>query len=176
MGAKEQGADMKTAAGRWQVIPRTLCFVTHDDHLLLMKRGAHKRIFPNHYNGLGGHIERGEDPRTCAIREIKEESGLDVFNVCYCGTTHIDAGTETGIMLFIFTAEAGKQEVIENDEGTLEWLHLPSLLEQFAKGNPKSFVEDLPILLPLIFGGGTLPFFAHVSYDDDDQIIIDLST
>lgn len=176
MGAKEQGADQKTTAGRWQVIPRTLCFVTYGDYILLMKRGTHKRIFPGHYNGLGGHIERGEDPRTSAIREIKEESGLDVANIRYCGTSHVDAGTETGIMLFIFTAEATTQQVTANDEGTLEWLHIPSLLEELNSGTQRPFVEDLPMLLQLIFDGGKLPFFAHVHYDEDDQIVFDIST
>lgn len=176
MGAKEQGADPKTTAGRWQVIPRTLSFVTYGDYILLMHRGTHKRIFPGHFNGLGGHIERGEEPLKSAIREINEESGLDVVNVRYCGTTHIDVGTGTGIMLFIFTAEATTKDVIESDEGTLEWLHLPSLLEEFAGSTQRPFVEDLPILLPLIFGGGTLPFFAHVSYDEYDQIIFNLTT
>ena len=74
MGAKEQGAIPNQ---RWQVIPRTLCFVTHHDQILLMRRAPHKRVFPSHYNGLGGHIERDEDPRQGAIREIKEETGQD---------------------------------------------------------------------------------------------------
>lgn len=171
MGAKDQGTDAKTTAGRWHVIPRTLSFVTHGDDILLMKRGLHKRIFPGFYNGLGGHIERDEDPRSSATREIKEESGLDVINVRYCGTTHIDAGNQTGIMLFVFTAEAQSRHTIANDEGTLEWLHLPTLLQALANNSfTEPIVEDLPILLPRLFGGETEPFFAHVSYDDDDQI------
>ena len=74
MGAKDQGADV--TAGRWLAIPRTLCFITHGDDVLLLKRGENKRIFPGHYNGVGGHIERDEDPHTSAIREMQEETGL----------------------------------------------------------------------------------------------------
>ncbi|MEL6271862.1 MAG: hypothetical protein AAFR22_18795, partial [Chloroflexota bacterium] len=51
MGAKEQGAD--ATQGRWLVIPRTLCFVLNGDDVLLMKRAAHRRVFPNRYNGAG---------------------------------------------------------------------------------------------------------------------------
>lgn len=59
MGVKEQGMDSTTIQGRWQVIPRTLCFVTNSDDILLMKHALHKKIFPNHYNGLGGqHVCR----------------------------------------------------------------------------------------------------------------------
>jgi 8-oxo-dGTP diphosphatase len=180
MGAKEQGTDAQTTQGRWQVIPRTLCFVTHGEDILLMKRGPHKRIFPNHYNGLGGHIERDEDPLSGARREIKEESGLEVAEVRYCGTTHIDAGQNVGIILFIFSAKATSRETQPNEEGTLEWIHLPTLLDEMATGaTQRLLVEDLPILLPRIFGDGgkglkTLPirepFFAHVSYTKDDSL------
>lgn len=171
MGAKGQGADSQTVEGRWQVVPRTLCFVTNGDDILLMKRGAHKRIFPNHYNGLGGHIERGEDPMTSALREIKEETGLDVVNMQYCGSTHIDAGQATGILLYIFKAEATTREVVESDEGTLHWLPLQNVLTR----DDLPLVEDLPIVLPMIFRDGAIPFFAHVSYDENDQIVFQLA-
>ena len=178
MGAKEQGTDNTTIQGRWQVIPRTLCFVTHGDDILLMKRAPHKRIFPNHYNGLGGHIERNEDPQTGAIREIKEESALDVVNVHYCGSTHVDVGNEAGIILYVFRAEATSREFQANDEGQLEWLNLPHLLADIANGTcDLLLVEDLPIVLPMIFGNQarSIPYFAHVSYDEVDQIVFRLA-
>ncbi|KAB2860866.1 MAG: NUDIX domain-containing protein, partial [Anaerolineae bacterium] len=100
MGAKEQGADTTTTANRWQVVARTLNFITYQDDLLLMKRAMHKRIFPGFYNGVGGHIERDEDPLTSARREILEETGLYVAHLQFCGSTHIDAGQSTGIILY----------------------------------------------------------------------------
>ncbi|PJF37889.1 MAG: hypothetical protein CUN55_19790, partial [Phototrophicales bacterium] len=62
MGANEQGANV--TSGRWLTIPRTLCFIFNGDDVLLMKRSPHRRVFPNCYNGVGGHIERDEDPYT----------------------------------------------------------------------------------------------------------------
>ncbi|HLA43473.1 MAG TPA: NUDIX domain-containing protein [Aggregatilineales bacterium] len=162
MAAKDQGAD--ATHGHWTVIPRTLCFVTHGGDVLLLKRAAHKRIFPNKYNGLGGHIERDEDPRSSAIREIKEEAGLDVINVRYRGVINIDAGGTGGIMLLVYTAEATSREVIDSEEGTLEWVALDEVPAQ-------DVVEDLPILLPRLFGKINAPFSAHVSYDENDQLI-----
>ena len=67
MGAKQQGAD--ATQDRWLVIPRTLSFVMNGDDMLLMKRAPHKRVFPNQYNGLGGHIERNEDTRRRSPRD-----------------------------------------------------------------------------------------------------------
>lgn len=179
MGSKDQGTGPDATQGRWRVIPRTLCFVTHGDDLLLMKRGPHKKIFPGHYNGLGGHIERNEDPLQSAIREIKEESGLNVTNVRYRGTTHINTGDAVGIMLFIFTAAATSKETNTNGEGELEWVHLPALLDDLRTGNQsRQLVEDLPILLPRLFGeqASLVPFFAHVTYDTDDQIQVNISS
>src|SRR5262245_52850594 len=72
MGAVEQGAN--ATQNRWLTIPRTLCFVLNGNDVLLMKRAPHKRVFPNRYNGVGGHIERDEDPLASARREIKEET------------------------------------------------------------------------------------------------------
>lgn len=165
MGAQDQGADPAAVAGRWQVVPRTLCFVRNGDDILLMKRGEHKRIYPGYFNGVGGHIERDEDPLSGAIREIREETGLDVFNVQYCGSSHIDAGQQAGIVLFVFTAQSTSRTLIGSEEGTLHWVPLSEALN-----GDLQLVEDLPIILRRIFVERNIPFFAHVSYDEDDQL------
>jgi 8-oxo-dGTP diphosphatase len=164
MGAYEQGADAIT--GRWLTISRTLSFVTNGNDLLLMKRDLKRRVFPGLYNGLGGHIERGEDPYTSALREIREESGLIVQNLQLCGVYQIDAKQATGITLFVFTAESLSRTVSECDEGTLHWIPLADVYKL-------PLVEDLPIVLPRLFQPTiTLPFFAHVHYDEADRLVM----
>jgi len=165
VGAKDQGAN--ATAGRWLTIPRTLCFLTNGDDVLLIKRGAHKRIYPGRYNGVGGHLERDEDVLTGAIREMQEETGLDVTNVRLRGVIHVDTGESNGIVVFVFSAEATSREFTANDEGTLEWVPRDRVEDLTA-------VEDLPILIPLIFDGDpdAPPFFAHTSYDDQDQVVM----
>ena len=64
---------------RYQVIPRTLCFVFNDNDVLLIKRSPHKRLFPNKINGLGGHVECDEDVETAVSREIVEETNISVL-------------------------------------------------------------------------------------------------
>lgn len=165
MGAQEQGAD--AVAGRWLTIPRTLSFVVYEEAVLLMKRAPHKRVFPNRYNGLGGHLEQGEDVMTGAIREIQEESGLDVQRVKLCGVSHIDVGVETGILLFIFRAEALSRDFQNSSEGTLTWVKQADVLSL-------DLVEDLPVLLPrvLAMGEEDAPFFLHFSYDEADEPLL----
>src|SRR5450432_4068515 len=48
-------------------------FVVHDDAILLIHHRKLDKWLP-----LGGHIELDEDPEQAALRETKEESGLDV--------------------------------------------------------------------------------------------------
>lgn len=165
MGAYEQGAS--ATDGRWLTIPRTLCFVLNGDDVLLMKRGAHRRVFPNRYNGVGGHIERDEDPLTSARREIREETGLNVTDLHLRAVYNIDAGETTGIILFVFTARSQTRQVQPNDEGTLHWIPRGAVMSL-------DLVEDLPHLLPRILtgGDGAPPLFIHVSYDPNDVIVM----
>lgn len=164
MGAKEQGAD--ATHGRWLTIPRTLCFVLHGNAVLLMKRSAHKRVFPNQYNGVGGHIERNEDPLSGAKREILEETGLNVQEIVLRAVYNIDAGQATGIILFVFTAWSNTRECASDErEGTLHWIPRQEI-------ENLDLVEDLPMILPRILAMPPTapPLFAHVSYDAEDRI------
>ena len=162
MGAKEQGAG--AVEGRWLTIPRTLSFVLNGGDVLLMKRAPHKRIFPNRYNGVGGHIERDEDPLTSARREIAEETGLTVRDARLSAVYNVDAGEATGIILFVFTAISDSREVIANDEGTLHWIPLDEVVSL-------DVVEDLPLILPRILDhDADAPLFAHLSYDEGDAM------
>ena len=40
------------------------------------------------YNGLGGHMEPGEDIATCMIREIREEAAIEVTQMSLRGTVN----------------------------------------------------------------------------------------
>jgi len=165
MGALEQGA--QHTDGRWIVSVRTLSFVCSGDDVLLLKRAAHKRIFPNRYNGVGGHVERHEDPLTSAVREIAEETGLAVRDVKLRAVHNIDTGHDSGIVLFIFTAWSDSRETVDSDEGTLHWIPRQAIADL-------PVVEDLPLILPriLTMGPHDPPLFAHVSYDAADRIVL----
>ena len=85
---------------RYSVIPRTLIFITRDDAVLLLKGSPTKRLWPGLYNGVGGHIEKGEGVLSAARRELKEETGLDVKQLWLCGTVTVDLAGNTGILFF----------------------------------------------------------------------------
>ncbi len=166
MGAKQQGADATN--GRWLTIPRTLSFVLNGNDILLMKRAGNRHVFPNQYNGLGGHIERFEDPAASAMREIYEESGLAAHTLRLRSIHNIDAGADTGIMLFVYTAISDSREFSrQSAEGRLEWVSRSRISEL-------DLVEDLPQLLPRILdmGADEPPLHAHASYDATDRVVL----
>ena len=165
MAKIDQGVEK--SAHRYKVVPRTLCFITHGDEILLLRGAPTKRIWPDKYNGVGGHVEANEDIYTSALREMCEETGLDVEDVQLRGIVNVDTAQETGIIVFVFTARASGRDVQPSAEGMLEWVRQ----DQFAA---LDLVEDLPELLPRVLAmrPDDAPFFARYHYDEHDRLII----
>jgi 8-oxo-dGTP diphosphatase len=159
MGRSEQG--VQESAGRYTVIPRVLVFVLNGDDVLLLKGAPDKRIWADRYNGVGGHVEPDEDVYAAALRETREETGLEVYDLRFEGLVNIDVGSPTGIMLAVFSARSKARETIPSAEGTLEWVSLDRLGEV-------DLVQDIPVLLSRIVDRSAegSPFFARYWYTD----------
>lgn len=168
MPAVDQG--VSKSKDRYQLIPRVLCFVTHGDDVLLLKGAPNRKIWPGRYNGLGGHVERGETLHAAAEREILEESGLRVRPVRLRGMITIETGEAAGIGLFVFTALALSRETVASREGSLEWVDAAHVMEY-------DLVEDLFTLLPrlLALSPDAPPFSARYYYDADDRLVIEFA-
>lgn len=129
---------------RYQVVPRTLIFLFNQQHQVLLLRGANtKRLWAGLYNGIGGHIEAGEDILQAAYRELKEETGIQNVTLRFCAQVMVDVAENTGVAIFIFRGDASITDFTPSKEGRLFWVDLDDL-ESFP------LVEDLPLLIPRI--------------------------
>ena len=59
----------------------TLCYIEQDGKYLMLHRTKKENdINEGKWIGVGGHAEGSESPEDCLLREVKEETGLDVSN------------------------------------------------------------------------------------------------
>ncbi len=158
-------SDQGITKDRYMLIPRTAIFLRRGDEYLLIKGSPAKSLWAGKYNGIGGHVERGENILFSAQRELLEETGL-LADLWLCGTVIVDAG-EAGICLFVFCGDASRArgEIKAGEEGAVEWVKKEAVLYL-------PVVEDLPILLDRIhrMKRSDPPFSARSFYDTEGKL------
>jgi 8-oxo-dGTP diphosphatase len=138
----------------------TMCLVQDGDRVLLVNR-PDKKGFPG-YIGPGGKVDFPESLTEGAIREVREETGLQVSGLVYKGLDeYVDPKRNYRYMVFNYLATSFEGELLEHPpEGELLWVPIHEAL-------------DLPMQpwfkrrFPLFFEEGT--FEIYEEYDEEEQ-------
>ena len=101
----------------------TLCYIEQDGKYLMLHRTKKKKdINGGKWIGVGGHLEEGEAPEDCLVREVLEETGLLLTSYTFRGLiTFISDQQETELMC-LFTADGFEGQLRECNEGELVWI------------------------------------------------------
>ena len=125
----------------------TLCYVIDKKNkstLMIHRVKKENDYHKGKWNGLGGKFELGESPEECAIREIKEESGLIVKDIVMKGfiTFPMFDGKEDWYV-FLFVTENFEGKLIDSTEGNLAWIPNEKLPEINLWDGDKIFIPWL---------------------------------
>ena len=104
-----------------------MCLIYSGDKILVQERN--KKDWP----GLtfpGGHVEKGENFIASVIREVKEETGLTIYDPLLCGMEEYkaDNNDERYLMLF-YKTDKFEGELKSSKEGKVFWINKDDLLK-----------------------------------------------
>lgn len=126
------------------MILSTLCYIEKDGKYLMLHRTKKKNdINKDKWLGIGGKFEDGESPEECIIREVKEETGLTLNTYkLRCIVTYVSTKWETEYM-YVFTSNDFTGELIECNEGDLQWIEKDKITELNTWEGDKVFVDKI---------------------------------
>lgn len=141
----------------------TLVYLLRDDEVLL-----HRRVkAPN--RGLwvapGGKLEEGESPSECAVREMREETGLTILEPALRGImTEVSPRADYQWLTFIFAAAAASGDLVPAPGiGEFRWVRIPEVFQLDIPPTDRIFFARVVRL-------ADPPFLLKFSYDADLRI------
>ena len=142
------------------------CFLIKDNKVVATKykQGSLKE---GYYDIPGGKIEEGEIPKQTAIREMKEETGIDVKNLRYKGIMTIEYPNRKFVFdTFISNDYIGIPQ--EFEENTSEWIDIEELLKK------QKILSNIMILDRFFIKGlinDNYNFSMHIVVDEQENIL-----
>lgn len=144
---------------RAQMIELTnMCLVYDDEKILVEEKKETKYagglVFPS------GHVEAGESLRDSVIREIKEETGLDIWEPQPCGYKDWIQEDGTRYIVLLYKINKFSGEIKSSEEGRVYWLNRKDIENANLIWNMRELLE--------IFEGGinTQNSFLNIKTDN----------
>jgi 8-oxo-dGTP pyrophosphatase MutT (NUDIX family) len=105
------------------------CIVQNGDKFLLIRRSSTDNRFPGIWECPAGRIEEGESPREAALRETKEESGLEVEIIKDLGIHETDIDGDHKAFYCFLTRAKNIDVTLSFEHDAFKWL----TLEEYSK-------------------------------------------
>ena len=102
----------------------TLCYLEQNGcYLMLHRTKKEKDINKDKWIGIGGHLEEGESPEECLVREMREETGVTPVSPKLRGIITFVSDRYGTEYMFLYSAEAYQGKLISDcPEGDLQWV------------------------------------------------------
>lgn len=142
----------------------TLCYI-ENEHQVLMLHRVKKDQDPNQgkWIGVGGKLESNESPKDCILREIKEETGVEVSNLILRGIVTFILPKWENELTFVYTATCAGGELKLCEEGDLKWVNKSEVMKLNLWEGDRCFV-------PLLLEGHEF-FSMKLIYDECDRFL-----
>lgn len=143
-----------------KVILTNMCMILDEKHQRVVIQNRRKKDWSG-YAFPGGHVEQGEAIVPSVIREMREETGLEIGKIQLIGIRDwYDQTVNERTVSFLFVAKSFQGTLINaTEEGEVFWIQIEDLPKlNFAYG----FKDQLPLFLKQI---GTEIF----SYKEDEK-------
>jgi len=142
----------------------TLCYIERDGCYLMLRRVKKEHdANKGKWIGVGGKFEEGESAEDCLLREVREETGLELTSYRFRGVVTFDSDQYETEQMFLYTADGFEGSVnYDCSEGELSWV-------------PKSEIDGLAlwegdrIFLKLLLEDAPV-FMLKLSYKGDELI------
>lgn len=142
----------------------TLCYIQNGESYLMLHRIKKKNdINKGKWIGVGGHFEYGESPDECLLREVFEETGFKLTSYRPRGIITFVYDEDTVEYMHLYTADSYEGDMVECDEGDLEWIPKKDLYNLELWDGDKIFLRLLDEKDEF--------FSLKLIYDKDDNLI-----
>ena len=120
----------------WEVI---IVVINEKKQILLQKRSANKKYFPNKWALCSGLVISGESCDEAAVRELKEELGVE-FQI---SDLHLLEGNlNLTRFYYVITNYDESQFVIQKEElSSVKWFDLDEILEKVNSGDDSIIIR-----------------------------------
>ena len=120
----------------WEVI---IVVVNEKKQILLQKRSANKKHFPNKWALCSGLVISGESCDEAAVRELKEELGVE-FQISDLNL--LEGNLNLTRFYYVITNYDESQFVIQKEElSSVKWFDLDEVLEKVISGDDSIIIR-----------------------------------